>query len=276
MESWTAKKGINIFEKKFIFVPVNKSLHWSLCVVVNPGANDPDCDLSTDEECPCMLFLDSLKAHRKNEVANKIRLWLNSEWKRLNKGDTNRFTDRNMPVYDPRGMSLSSFIRLCLVFLLYSRARGFFVSSIPGQLLGLRRFRLSLCFCHVPTEAHVREMKEEGAAIVTESKEFQFDMDDIHRIRNELRTLLERLSVFYTAWKADERRKQVAAKLAARSQQTQIGGSDDKNDKEAQESSNPIAQKDEDRSTLDAPQDMIKEDVTPDDKMDWDSDEIFV
>jgi Ulp1 family protease len=26
-----------MFCKKFIFVPVNGDLHWSLCVIVNPG-----------------------------------------------------------------------------------------------------------------------------------------------------------------------------------------------------------------------------------------------
>lgn len=35
--SWTVKKNINIFEKKFIFIPIHADLHWSLCVVVNPG-----------------------------------------------------------------------------------------------------------------------------------------------------------------------------------------------------------------------------------------------
>ena len=37
VSSWTAKKNIDIFEKKLIFIPVNRDLHWSLCVVVNPG-----------------------------------------------------------------------------------------------------------------------------------------------------------------------------------------------------------------------------------------------
>jgi Ulp1 family protease len=35
--SWTAKKDMDIFTKKFIFIPVNQSLHWTLYVVVNPG-----------------------------------------------------------------------------------------------------------------------------------------------------------------------------------------------------------------------------------------------
>ena len=55
VSSWTAKKRIDIFEKKLIFVPVNSDLHWSLCVVVNPGfiGNNFDEEIyadSTDDE----------------------------------------------------------------------------------------------------------------------------------------------------------------------------------------------------------------------------------
>lgn len=38
VESWTRKKNIDVFTKKLIFIPINKSLHWSICVVVNPSA----------------------------------------------------------------------------------------------------------------------------------------------------------------------------------------------------------------------------------------------
>ena len=50
--SWTANKGINIFKKKLIFIPVHADVHWSLCVVVNPGhiANNYDDDVSSSEE----------------------------------------------------------------------------------------------------------------------------------------------------------------------------------------------------------------------------------
>ena len=37
VKKWTAKKGIDIFEKSFIFLPINENHHWSLCVIVNPG-----------------------------------------------------------------------------------------------------------------------------------------------------------------------------------------------------------------------------------------------
>lgn len=52
VSSWTAKKHINVFNKRLIFVPVNADLHWSLCVIVNPGliANNYDDDMPETEE----------------------------------------------------------------------------------------------------------------------------------------------------------------------------------------------------------------------------------
>jgi len=34
---WTSKKGINLFDKDFIFIPINESSHWYLAVVCFPG-----------------------------------------------------------------------------------------------------------------------------------------------------------------------------------------------------------------------------------------------
>ena len=50
--SWTEKENIDLFQKKLVFIPVNVDLHWSLCVVVNPGqvANWLDEDLDPREE----------------------------------------------------------------------------------------------------------------------------------------------------------------------------------------------------------------------------------
>jgi Ulp1 family protease len=52
VSKWTENKNINVFEKKLVFIPVNADLHFSLCVVVNPGliANNVDGDLDTTEE----------------------------------------------------------------------------------------------------------------------------------------------------------------------------------------------------------------------------------
>ena len=108
---WTAKRGIDIFKKKFVFIPINEALHWSLCVVVNPGAienNDLD-----EEEGPlsCLLFLDSLKAHRKKKVFNRVKEWLQAEWNRINQSkqaeDGELFMDRKtFKLLDPKSKSL--------------------------------------------------------------------------------------------------------------------------------------------------------------------------
>jgi Ulp1 family protease len=37
---WTANRGINVFEKKMILIPVNKQQQWSLCAVLNAGYID--------------------------------------------------------------------------------------------------------------------------------------------------------------------------------------------------------------------------------------------
>jgi Ulp1 family protease len=52
VSSWTAKKHINVFQKRLVFVPVNADLHWSLCVIVNPGliAKNHDGDILSSEE----------------------------------------------------------------------------------------------------------------------------------------------------------------------------------------------------------------------------------
>ena len=50
--------GIDIFKKKFVFVPINKDLHWSLCVIVNPGeiAKMYDVDEDSSSEHPWYVY----------------------------------------------------------------------------------------------------------------------------------------------------------------------------------------------------------------------------
>ena len=35
--SWTVNTNTNVFKKHLTFLPVNANVHWSLCLVVNPG-----------------------------------------------------------------------------------------------------------------------------------------------------------------------------------------------------------------------------------------------
>lgn len=103
VKSWTAKKNIDIFEKRLIFIPINKTLHWSLCVVVNPGAIIPQLD-DEDQLLPCILFFDSLNMHRKTRVQKDVVKWLNSEWKRTKNVDAQPFDKNTCKIYDPQGM----------------------------------------------------------------------------------------------------------------------------------------------------------------------------
>ena len=127
VSSWTAKKNINVFEKKLIFIPINKTLHWSLCVVVNPGAiitsasasvDDGDDNDWKDQPLPCILFFDSLNMHRKTRVHRDVSKWLNAEWQRM-KGSDQRgpFHKKSWKIYDPQGtpgIELYDFVDFCV------------------------------------------------------------------------------------------------------------------------------------------------------------------
>jgi len=109
--SWTKRKSLDIFEKKFIFIPVNKDLHWSLFVVVNAGKVETAhrSDGEANVEHPFILFMDSLQAHKHKVLSTFIIGWLNSEAKRHRKfkllGDK-PFHVLNCPIISPEGKCL--------------------------------------------------------------------------------------------------------------------------------------------------------------------------
>jgi Ulp1 protease family, C-terminal catalytic domain len=118
--NWTVKKNINIFEKKLLFIPINKTMHWSMVVVVNPrhivNMEKPD-EAKEDDPASFLLFFDSLRAHQIAIIAKRIRAWLNSEWKRLKLNlefeRDDPFSPKTMVVYNPtstwcRGRSSSN------------------------------------------------------------------------------------------------------------------------------------------------------------------------
>mmetsp|Transcript_3549 Transcript_3549/g.9390 ORF Transcript_3549/g.9390 Transcript_3549/m.9390 type:complete len:99 (-) Transcript_3549:489-785(-) len=82
--------------------------------------DNSDSGISEDARCPCILFLDSLKAHRKARVAAWVRKWLNFEAKRLqkfNEANTDTpFNTTSMRVYDPRSKCPDIFLNFCAEF----------------------------------------------------------------------------------------------------------------------------------------------------------------
>ncbi|XP_026404962.1 ubiquitin-like-specific protease 1D isoform X2 [Papaver somniferum] len=66
-------KGVNIFQKAYIFVPIHENVHWSLVIICIPDRED--------ESGPIILHLDSLGCHDVDQVCLNIKRFLIEEWK---------------------------------------------------------------------------------------------------------------------------------------------------------------------------------------------------
>ncbi|KAF2294211.1 hypothetical protein GH714_008304 [Hevea brasiliensis] len=86
VRKWTRK--VNLFEKDYIFIPVNYSLHWSLIVICHPGevANFRDDECGRALKVPCILHMDSIRGSHRG-LKNLIQSYLCEEWKERH-GDT--------------------------------------------------------------------------------------------------------------------------------------------------------------------------------------------
>ena len=110
MRRGKALRGINIFEKKFAFIPIYGALHWSLCVIVNAGGLVKESPLFNEEqseesEASFILVLDSYKLHDCNRIAHNVRKLLNKEYKEIYDYDgKNVFTKKTLKVIEPKGM----------------------------------------------------------------------------------------------------------------------------------------------------------------------------
>ncbi|KAG9440707.1 hypothetical protein H6P81_020872 [Aristolochia fimbriata] len=80
VRKWTRK--VNIFEKDYIFIPVNFNLHWSLIVICHPGEVAHFEDVATEKasRLPCILHMDSIKGSHRG-IKNLVQSYLWEEWK---------------------------------------------------------------------------------------------------------------------------------------------------------------------------------------------------
>lgn len=69
-------KGVNIFEKAYILLPIHQDHHWSLVIICIPDKED--------EAGPIILHLDSLGLHYSRPIFDDIKSYLKEEWKYLN------------------------------------------------------------------------------------------------------------------------------------------------------------------------------------------------
>ncbi|KAF3663793.1 putative xyloglucan endotransglucosylase/hydrolase protein 33-like [Capsicum annuum] len=68
-------KGVNIFEKAYIFIPIHEDAHWSLIIICIPDKED--------QWGPIILHLDSLGLHCSSSLFGTIKKFLKEEWKFL-------------------------------------------------------------------------------------------------------------------------------------------------------------------------------------------------
>ncbi|KAK7302577.1 hypothetical protein RJT34_13469 [Clitoria ternatea] len=80
VRKWTRK--VNLFEKDYILIPVNYSLHWSLIVICHPGEMTcfTDEEIKKSSKVPCVLHMDSLRGSHKG-LKNLFQSYLCEEWK---------------------------------------------------------------------------------------------------------------------------------------------------------------------------------------------------
>eukprot|EP00878_Enallax_costatus_P018370 GHUV01019338.1.p1 GENE.GHUV01019338.1~~GHUV01019338.1.p1 ORF type:complete len:556 (+),score=211.78 GHUV01019338.1:276-1943(+) len=111
VKSWT--KGIDIFTKDYLFVPIHDLLHWSLVIICHPGLLEPHAasmgwslhpeeaaaaaeQLPAEQDAagagaaagntqptPCIIHLDSMTSgHQSSSVFRPLQLYLEQEWMR--------------------------------------------------------------------------------------------------------------------------------------------------------------------------------------------------
>ncbi|XVE75058.1 hypothetical protein DITRI_Ditri12bG0067000 [Diplodiscus trichospermus] len=69
-------KGVNIFQKAYVLIPINEDYHWSLVIICIPDKED--------QSGPIILHLDSLGLHSSRSVFKNVKSYLREEWNYLN------------------------------------------------------------------------------------------------------------------------------------------------------------------------------------------------
>lgn len=85
VKKWTRK--VNVFEKDFVFIPVNQSFHWSLIIICHPGHmwEVPTAINGSSDGDACILHLDSMEGCHRGVVDAHIRNYLFQEWAERNR-----------------------------------------------------------------------------------------------------------------------------------------------------------------------------------------------
>jgi hypothetical protein len=177
----TLHQNVEFVTKKFIYVPINESNHWSLLIIVNPGCivKNLKCINNTNEEVPCLILLDSLKLanlHHKEEIARNIYAWLNALWRERYKYVGNIFDESTMPIFTPYVPQQNN-----------SFDCGLFLCKYALAFKNLDKFELSY--------HSIKVRQEDNLRLLHVQKPFRFDNKNgaIANFRKKLLNLLEGL-----------------------------------------------------------------------------------
>ncbi|KAJ9546216.1 hypothetical protein OSB04_025923 [Centaurea solstitialis] len=79
VKKWTRK--VNLFEKDYVFIPVNYNYHWSLVVICHLGdvATYNDEDVIKSAKVPCILHMDSIRGSHSG-LKGLVQSYLKEEW----------------------------------------------------------------------------------------------------------------------------------------------------------------------------------------------------
>ncbi|WOG98906.1 hypothetical protein DCAR_0418252 [Daucus carota subsp. sativus] len=101
VRKWTRK--INLFEKDYLFVPVNFNYHWSLIVICYPGEAAESLGNSTSDfsdpdphkalRVPCILHMDSIRGSHSG-LKSLLQSYLCEEWKERQKDSSEDISSR--------------------------------------------------------------------------------------------------------------------------------------------------------------------------------------
>jgi Ulp1 family protease len=100
---WTAKKGIDVFTKDIIMMPVHGSKHWSSCCIMNAGFITADHDLTPVDSqyipAPCIICFDTMQGiHNYTMIVKNALFWLNQEYSKKHKNNGVMFNLLNTPL----------------------------------------------------------------------------------------------------------------------------------------------------------------------------------
>jgi len=164
------------------------------------GALDDD---EQNSPFPCLLFLDSLKMHNMQTVGKKVRAWLNSEWARLN--------PESIPGPGPFKQSTMIITSPEVPRQLNAYDCGVFVCRYAYGFLRIRSRPFSYRDAGIAEWTKQMHMHKNHKSLfkksITRNDAFDFGMEDIDRIREEMKELIKRLSCIYIPFQEEQERQ---------------------------------------------------------------------